>query len=183
MIKLKENKEIKSSKDGHFIANPMTKKNKLQFALVPKSSLIVVDMQLNTGDFEFFVVKTTKRKFELFGKMYLVDDTFLVYNRSFRMYVGKYHENLSIPVKQHIPVNEIKEKMKGKRDASYSRVINNVEPEILKTWNTSKVIQDNLKGQALGSNINKITIMLWVIGIIALITMLIALNMSGLLNG
>ena len=183
MIKIKDNKDRKSSREGFTTANPMKKLDKFKYMFTPKSSLIVVDMQLNTGDFEFFVVKTQKRKFELFGKMYLVDDNMLTYNRSFKMYVGKYHENLSIPIKQHIPVDAIKEQMKGKTNASYSRVINNVEPEILKTWNTSKVIQDNIKGQALGNNLNKITMMLWVIGIISLISMLIALNMSGLLSG
>jgi len=119
----------------------------------------------------------------LFGLDYLVDDSFLVWNRTFKKYVGKYHEDMSIPVKQHIPVKEIKAQMKGDENASYSRVVNNIEPKILTEWNSSKVIQDSLKGQKIGDGINKITIMLWIIGIICLVSFVITLNMSGLLGG
>jgi beta-lactamase regulating signal transducer with metallopeptidase domain len=73
--------------------------------------------------------------------------------------------------------------MKNDVNASYSRVVNNVEPAILTSWNSNKVIQDSLKGQKLGDTMAKQTIMLWVIGVIGLVTMLITLNMSGLLGG
>ena len=181
--KIKNVKIRKTNKDGYTKASPYKLLDKVKFALVPKSSLIVADMQLNTGDFEFFVVRAKGGMFTLFKKKYLVDDNFLVWNRTFRMYVAKYHEDMSIPVKQHIPVDEIKTKMKNTPDVSYSRVVNNVEPAILSTWNASKVIQDNLKGQALGDNINKITIMLWVIGVMGVVSLLLLLNMSGVLGG
>ena len=183
VAKIKNVKKRKTSKDGYTKASAYKPIDKIKYAFVPKSSLIIADMQLNTGDFEHFVVRVTKGMFELFGKNYLVDDDFLTWNRTFRMYVSKYHEDMSIPVKQHIPVDEIKAQMCKAVDASYSRVINNVEPNILKQWNTSKVIQDTLKGQKMGDSINKITIMLWVIGVMGVVTLSITLNSSGLLGG
>jgi hypothetical protein len=183
MAKIKQVKKRKIGKDGYTKANPKTLKNKFQYAITPKSSLIVAHMQLNTGDFEDFVVRAKGGMFVLFKKKYLVDDDFLVWNRTYKMYQSNYHEDMTIPVKQHIPVNEIKNKMKNDVNASYSRVVNNVEPAILTSWNSNKVIQDSLKGQKLGDTMAKQTIMLWVIGVIGLVTMLITLNMSGLLGG
>jgi len=113
------------------------------------STTIAVYFKLNTGDEEFHIVKVQAKKFKVYKKTYFADSKYLTYNRTLGMFMGTYHEDISLPIKQVINVNELKDGVNNK--PQYATVKSNINPDILTEYAKSKVIQDTLNGHALTS--------------------------------
>ena len=167
--------------------NTMVKKNikkKMQnitSLFTPKSRQFAPEIQHKNGDIGFYYVTISNNDtFKLFGKEYIVDSDYMVYNASIKMFSSLYHEDLSLPVQKKIPVKEILNELS--QDEVNSRVINNCDPNVLRKWNASKVIQDTIMGQKNKNEGMQITVMLWIIGIMGLVSMLLMLQQSGVFS-
>jgi len=163
--------------------SPFTSKLKLGekfLTEVAASTTILVHFKLNTGDEEFHIVKVTKKRFLLYKKTYLVDTKYLTYNRTFKLFMATYHEDLALPIKQIIDVNSIKNGINNHKD--YALVKSNVNPAILTEYSKSKVIQDTLQGHALTSVMGFLKVMAILTLIAIIIVLILNLQMSGLFS-
>jgi hypothetical protein len=159
--------------------NVKSLRQKISSFFVPKSKQFAPEIQHKNGTTAFYYVKVSNNDtFRLFGKEYIVDSEYIVYNSSIKMYTSLYHEDLSLPVEKKIPVKELLVELKN--NTTNSRVINNCDPNVLRHWNASKVIQDTIQGQKNKNEGMQITVMLWVIGIMSLVTLLIVAQQSGI---
>lgn len=150
--------------------------------LVDKAILLVADLQLNTGDTELHVVEVRKDSFKLFGKRYIVNSEYMKFNRTLNMHVSKYHEGLSLPVNQHIDVNEVKQAIKEYVDTGSAEadVVNNVDPVILEALVTSTIVQKVFAGAEIDKLFNLLKMLAIITLLVGSITLLIVLGTSGL---
>ena len=153
--------------------------DKLKTEIFP-STTIAVYFKLNTGDEEFHLVTIKKKSFELYKKMYLVDTKYLTYNRTLKMFMGTYHEDISLPIKQIINVSDLKTKLEQK--TKYAPVSSNINPEILKDFSKSKVIQDTLNGHALSSVMGFLKVTSVIIILLTALNLILSAQMSGLFS-
>lgn len=158
MGKIKD-KTKQYTKDGRTKFNLLSGKN-FKFNFKPRRELIVANMELVSGDNELFVVQVKNKTFTLFNKRYLVDETFLSYNRTFKMWESRYHENLSIPVKQTIPAKQIVDDLKEVDNQDLQDVINNLDPSILESLVKTQIIQKVFAGEKMQDIFGFIKIML-----------------------
>lgn len=158
MSKIK-NKNKKHTKDGRTKFNLLKGKN-FKFNFKNKRELIVANMELVSGDNELFVVQVKNKSFKLFNKRYLVDETFLTYNRTFKMWESRYHENLCLPVKQIIPAKQITDDLKDVENQDLQDVVNNVDPSILESLVKTQIIQKVFAGEKMQDIFGFIKIML-----------------------
>ena len=168
--------------DGRTRLNLLSKLKNFKFRFANKSRLLVADMQLNNGDTELHVVEVTKDAFVLFGKRYIVNAEYLTFNRTLKMHTAKYHEALSLPIRQHIDVNAIKEEVTkhvGKGNGT-ADVINNLDPQILEALVTSTIIQKVFAGAELQDLFGLLKIMSIIILIVAGLDFVLNVGMSGL---
>ena len=145
---------------------------------ISPSTTIAVYFKLNTGDEEFHVKKVTNKTFKIYNKLYLVNTKYLTYNRTLKMFMGTYHEDLSCPIKQIINVSDIKTQID--KNTKYASVSSNLDPAILRDFAKSKVIQDTLNGHALSSVMGFLKITSVIIILLTAINLILNGQMSGM---
>jgi hypothetical protein len=171
-----KNKQPKHLKDGRSKFNIMKGFKNLKFKFKKQSSLIVADMELKSGDLEMFVVEVKNKTFKLFNKRYLVNEKYLKYNRTIKMWVGKYHEDLSLPINQTIPAGEIVDSLSEVDDVEIQDVVNNIDPSILQSLITTQIIQKVFAGEKMQDIFGFIKIMLILIAVGVAITSFIMIS-------
>ena len=90
--------------EGNTRLNLLTRFKNWKYNFVNPAMLIVADMELITGDYELHVVEVRNNSFVLFGSRYLVNPEYLTYDRTLKMYRGRYHQNCTLPLKTKINV-------------------------------------------------------------------------------
>ena len=150
-------KQVPNSRQGRTKCNLLNRRlNFFKHKFTSKAQLIVCNIELNTGDHEQVPVKVVGKSFKIYGKRYLVNEEFLYYNRTFKMWCGDWHEDCSIQISRVIPAQEIKKQL---QDAELE-VVNNVNPLILEEFTTSEVIQKVFQGQALSKLFSFLKVMM-----------------------
>ena len=178
MKKIKTVKK-KHLKDGETFFDMFTGFYGLKMKFKKRSSLIVADLELINGDSELHVVEVEQEHFKLLGGMYLVHEKYLKYNRTLRMWVGKYHQKLSLPIDQSIdtskhkkngqplnttiPAKDIKKMIADSTEQGVIDVVNNVDPNILVNFVKTQIIQKVFAGEEMANVFGFIKIMLIVI--------------------
>jgi len=137
---------------------------------------ILINMELSNGHHTHFIAYITNNAFTWSKKTYVTDDTLKYYDMSSKMWCLDYHEDLTIPIKRKIDVNQIKKvvSLEGVTDVDTA-----INPVSLDLFMESDIIQKILKGQDLDKMFGFMKIMLIIIMFITVICLLILLNMSG----
>ena len=137
---------------------------------------ILVNMELANGHHTHFIGYCTNNSFEWQGKQYITDDTLKYYDISSKMWCLDYHEDLTIPIKRKIDVNQIKKivSMSGITDVDTA-----INPVSLKLFMESDIIQKILKGEDLEKVFGLMKTLLIIIVCVTVISLVILLNMSG----
>lgn len=107
---------------------------------------VLIDMELNSGDFTTFLVREIEGGFTFKNKQYTLNPDMKRYNWDAKMYFYRFHEDLSAPVDIRINVKKIKDSMSaaGLDDIEYA-----LNPSTLKKFLVSKVVEMILKGAEL----------------------------------
>jgi len=179
--------KIKTDKDGQTTYNAMKGIfNFFKFFKTPKSRIIIAQMTLLNGDVQFIPVEINEGAFVWRGKRYLVNSRYLHYNRTFKMYVGFYQEELSLPLNFVIDSLEIKKELNkknmGDSELTHTEVISNIDPVILETTIKSTVIQKVFAGAQMEDAMRFIKMGIIIIGIGTAIGLFLMLKVSGFIN-
>jgi hypothetical protein len=137
---------------------------------------ILVNMELSNGHHTHFIAYVTNNSFEWEKKTYIIDDTLKYYDLSSKMWCLDYHEDLTIPVKRKIDVNQIKKIVSVTGITDVDTAIN---PSSLKLFMESDIIQKILKGEDIEKMFGLMKTLLIIVLIVTVISLLMLLNMSG----
>lgn len=164
MNKIK-NKKAKNLKDGRSKYNIFRGLKNFHFNFAKRSQLIVAYIELVNGDVEQLLVKVKDNSFKLSGKRYIVHEKYLKYNRTLKMWEGKYHEKLSLPIDQTVPAKDIIKQIKADSRVEVQDIVNNTDPLILEQFTTSQIVQKVFAGELMNNVFGFIKIMLIVIAL------------------
>jgi hypothetical protein len=156
---IKKNKKI-GLKESHTNYNIMKGLKNFKFKFKKKSSLIVCNLELINGDLELFVVSVQAKTFKLLGGQYIVHEQYLKYNRTLKLWEGKYHQGCSLPIDQTIPITEIKDNISNSNNKEVADIVTNVDPMILVNFVKTEIIQKVFSGGEIGNIFGFIKIML-----------------------
>ena len=154
-------------------------KKKMINSFISNEKKIVAEIRLITGEKiyeEQIVIKGTH--FKRNGKMYLITPKYLDYSRTFKKYVGIWHENCSVQIKQSIDIDQLKDYIK--ENTNNIETINNVDPAILNSFTESTVIQKVLAGAEMDTQIRFIKLAVIISTILSGICVLLLVNISGI---
>jgi len=117
----------------------------------------IIHMQTANGDLDEFIVRTNE-KFFLWGTgAYIIDENKKSWNSTSKMFMLKYHHDISLPYSIDINSDEVKQALKenGADDIELS-----IEPNILKRFITSNFVEKVMKGAELGKDLNLLKILM-----------------------
>jgi len=140
---------------------------------------LIIRMETTSGHHEEFIIQPTNSFFIYKKGQYIIDDKLKYYISTYNLYGLDFHQELSLPVGRKIDVNKIQKVL---RTSGVTDVDNAVNPQTLRLFQESNVIQKVLMGDMLIKVINQIKIALVIIGLITLITMGVIIKMSDMLN-
>lgn len=152
---------------------------------VKEATLLVAEMQLATGDDkEFHVVQVINNSFKLFGKRYLTDPEYMVYNRTLKMYVSEYHENISLPIKKVIDAEAIRNEVEHvlKQNNVNNNISSNLDPNTLERFVKSTVIEKVFNGSEMNALFMNIWYGILAIGFVSIVILFILLGTSGIMG-
>jgi len=180
----KKNKEIKSEENKEY--NPIkTKKGWFDFSayyrifkdkLRPQRTYLI-NMELRNGMHQLFTISCSNESFKYDGSEYVIDNEFKYYVLSAGCYCLDYHQDLSIPIKRIVPLNEIK---KGINSLGVTEVETAINPRTLRMFIESEVIQKVLQGQAMGNMLKNLMIICALGTIASVCHLLIYMSKSGM---
>lgn len=117
-----------------------------------KSVALIVRMELNNGNYRTFLqVIERDQSFKYNKRRYVFDSEKRYFDLDLQMYCINYHEALSVPIRQHIPVTKIKDTMKDME----SEIYNALDPLTLENLMESKIAEGMMKGQAIDDYLRK----------------------------
>jgi hypothetical protein len=144
------------------------------------ASIILVNMQLTTGQHLQFMVRVRDGGFVFSGGFYIVDDQMKYYNMSAKLWAYDYHEELTFPITRKINVNELKESLLQSDDVQLETAIN---PVSLQKFLESSIIQKLLAGQELDAAMALMKLLMIVSLIINIVTLVVSLKAAGVFGG
>lgn len=156
-----------------------TWKYKLRNKHHPLSS-IKVNMELSNGEVMPFVTTIKDGGFVFDKGFYIVDENAKYFDNNARMWCFDYHEELCFPVKKQIRLHAVKEEVYSGDDVELETAIN---PKSLQKFMESTVIQKLLAGAEMEDSLARIKMFCLVTLVVTAATLLIVINMSGLLGG
>lgn len=109
------------------------------------AKLVVINMELNSGNHKTFLIKEIGDSFKYDGKRYIFDPVLKYYNVDFKAYCYDYHEGFDLPLRRVAPVNELKTALKESRLIETEYATN---PSTLERFMNSSIIEMMLKGGA-----------------------------------
>ena len=130
---------------------------------------IFIVMFSKTGGIECFYVFHNNYKFGYNNGAYLIDREYMYWSDALNTFVSLYYEEISIPIKTNFDIegtiDNIKHNLKG------SSIEENVNPNILKSFVNSEVVQKLMRGEEFEKFMNKV----FTIGIITMVTVIVVL--------
>jgi hypothetical protein len=139
------------------------------------SSLIVANMELLNGDIEMFVVEVKHKSFKILNGEYIVNEDYLKYNRTLKMWEAKYHQICSVPIDQTIPITKLTKGVQKIENSEVRDIVNNLNPEILVNFVRTQIIQKVFAGEEMQNIFGFIKIMLILIAVGVVIAVVVLL--------
>lgn len=142
-------------------------------------STIKVNMQLTNGEVMPFVVSVKNSGFVFNEGYYIVDEKCKYYDNNSNLWTFDYHEELCFPIEKNVKIGKIKDEIYSSNSVELETAIN---PKSLQKFMESTVIQKLLAGAEMEDSMRKIKVMNILILVVTAITMIVTINMSGLLG-
>ena len=139
---------------------------------------ILINMEMDTGDYRTFYVVLTDETFNYKGRSYVIDTQLKYFNTSLKTYCLNYHQSLSIPIFQRYDIHKIKEGICS-LDDSLSTSLN---PLVLVNALESKVVKDVVAGSSFEEALKLFKILLIVIAIVSIVHFGLFIKASGILD-
>jgi len=143
-------------------------------------STIKVNMELSNGEVMPFVIKLTNGGFVFDGGWYIIDEKMKYYDNNAKLWCFDYHEELCFPVDKKIKLGDIKKAIYEDADIELETAIN---PKSLQKFMESTVIQKLLAGAEMEDSLRRMKMYNIITLVISGVTLLLVVNMSGLLGG
>lgn len=145
-----------------------------------KDQAIMVYMMLRNGkEGQFIVYPNGQKSFTFKGGEYVIDPDMMVENISTGLFCLHYHQDICIPFKEDIEVEDIIDAVEKSEDMNTAKAIN---PNNLKTFMTSEVIEKVLKGEELEKYLKSMKFFLIITMLLAAAAVLILVNETGMLS-
>ena len=142
-------------------------------------STIKVNMELTNGEVMPFVTRIKDGGFVFDNGWYIIDEKYKYYDNNAKLYCFDYHEELCLPINKKIKLDEIKKKIYEDEDVELETAIN---PKSLQKFMESTVIQKLLAGAEMEDSMRKLKMFMIITMIVTIVTLLLVVNMSGLLG-
>lgn len=142
-------------------------------------STVKVNMQLSNGEVMPFVVKIKDGGFIFDGGFYIIDDNYKYFDNNSGLWCFDYHEELCFPIDKRVNIKDLKDEIYGSDDVELETAVN---PTSLNKFMESTVIQKLLSGAEMEDSLRKIKVMMMLVLVIVGVTLLIVINMSGILG-
>ena len=156
-----------------------TWKYKLRNKHHPLSS-VKVNMELSNGEVMPFVTTIKDGGFIFDKGFYIVDENAKYFDNNAGLWCFDYHEELCFPVKKNINLHKVKEEVYSGDDVELETAIN---PKSLQKFMESTVIQKLLAGAEMEDSLSKIKMFCLITLVVTAATLLLVINMSGILGG
>lgn len=143
-------------------------------------STIKINMELSNGEVMPFVTKISNGGFIFDGGYYIIDEKYKYYDNNAKLWCFDYHEELCFPVNKKINLGELKKKIYEDSDVELETAIN---PKSLQKFMESTVIQKLLAGAEMEDSLRRLKMFMIITIAVTGITLLLVVNMSGLLGG
>lgn len=143
-------------------------------------STIKVNMELSNGEVFPFCIRLTNGGFVFDEGWYIIDEKYKYYDNNAGLWCFDYHEELCFPVDKKINLGEMKKIIYEDGDVELETAIN---PKSLQKFMESTVIQKLLAGAEMEDSMRKMKMYMIITMVISAVTLLLVLNMSGLLGG
>jgi mRNA-degrading endonuclease HigB of HigAB toxin-antitoxin module len=143
-------------------------------------STIKVNMELSNGEVFPFCIRLTNGGFVFDEGWYIIDEKYKYYDNNAGLWCFDYHEELCFPVDKKINLGEMKKIIYEDGDVELETAIN---PKSLQKFMESTVIQKLLAGAEMEDSMRKMKMYMIITMVITAVTLLLVLNMSGLLGG
>lgn len=188
LMKLRSDKGVNDSPKETFRQYNILKKKGLfdfktwKYKLINKYhplSTIKVNMQLTNGEVMPFVVKVKDGGFVFDNGFYLVDENYKYYDNNSGLWTFDYHEELCFPIDKRVNIKDLKDEIYGSKDVELETAVN---PVSLNKFMESTVIQKLLAGAEMEDSLRKMKVMVMISLVIGGVSMLLLLNMSGILG-
>lgn len=141
--------------------------------------VVLIHMELTNGFHKLFTIKEKDDGFIFRGKKYIFDDDSKYYNLDTKLYTFDYHEQIALPFKRKIPVNEIKKTMESTEGIDIEYAIN---PSTLQRFMTAKIAEGVMKGTQLDEFMKKLQMFLIVTMVASVVHLALFLYASGILQ-
>ena len=142
-----------------------------------KTTTLYVNMELRNGMHTQFVAYISHPYFIYKKGLYIVDDELKYWNETVKMFALDYHQDLSLPVRKKINVNEIKHTVESVGGFEVETALN---PHSLKQWLESDVVQKIIKGQELDQFMRRLMLISIIAALSSIAMLLLFMWKSGM---
>jgi len=152
---------------------------KARIQKIDKRKCFSITMDLRNGKTDRFIVEPVEKTFIYMRGVYIIDENVMYEDISQKMNALDYHQDLSLPYLKKINVKEIKEELIKCAD---DQIVSAMNPSSLYYFMKSQVIERVIMGGELDKALKVIKILALVCMIVGVLTFLILLKGSGILN-
>lgn len=138
----------------------------------------IANIELRNGTFRTVHVQTNNKGFRFDNADYLLDEECNYYNVDFKDYMADYHQDFSLPIKRHIPLNKLNEKVRIEQ----SEIELTTNPTLLKRFVTSEIAEGIMKGAEISDFFKQIKLILIITAVMVAICLFILVKGSGMLE-
>jgi hypothetical protein len=142
-------------------------------------SMLMINMELVSGDHKHFRVIPVNNKFNWKKGSYIVDESLKYYDITYKMYCLDYHESICLPLKRMIDPESVKKEL---FKVGISDVDNAINPVSLKTFVESNIVQQMIKGADIDNLLNFLRLMIILVCIISGVHLILFVVKSGMLS-
>ncbi|KKM79304.1 hypothetical protein LCGC14_1351230 [marine sediment metagenome] len=139
---------------------------------------MLINMEMVNGFHRTFIIKNKENRFKYGGRIYLIDNDLKYYNLDSKLYQLDYHENLTIPVKRSIPVEQIRKSIQS----SSIVPVQATNPALIEKFTQSKILESLMKGGQFMDSLRKFSFYLIILLSISAIHLLLFVYGSGMLD-
>jgi len=139
---------------------------------------LLINMEMTNGFHRTFIVRNINNQFTYKKRVYIIDNDLKYYNMDSKLWQLDYHENLTIPVKRSIPVEQIRKSIK----AANLIPSQSTNPALIEKFIQSKILESLMKGGQFMESLKKFSFYLIIIMTIAVIHFLLFVYGSGMLS-
>ena len=136
----------------------------------------IINMELNNKFHKTFLI-TEKNSFIYQSKEYIIDKDLAYYNVVSKSFCLDYHESFTLPIKRELPTTDILKTLDS--EELDSKIIYSTNPQNLRHFTKSNVIEQILKSTQLDVAFKRITLIVIVIMIISAIHIMLYMYQSG----